>query len=705
MSPEDLFAPDGIALVGASEDRHYPRSILVNLLAQGYPPERIYPIHPRHQSVLGLPCHRSLASLPAPPSLVVLATQRDTVPGLLLEAAEAGARAAVVLADGFAEQGPEGRRRQDELAAICRERDLLMLGPNTLGFIAPVHGVGVWAGGELSVTPRAGALAIVSQSSGTLNLLLAQAGHRHMGLSVAASVGNEAVLQAADLIAYLAQDQDTKVIACFLETATHPARLARALEAAAAAGKPVVTLKIGRSERARRNAVAHTGRMASSGAAWEALLERTGAVVVHDLDELLETSALFLHQRPVSGRGGLGIATISGGDCGLLADLCEELQVPLPEVGADTRAALVRALEKDALVGNPLDCENLRREDRSRFDAAIDALCREPAFDLVAFRMQIDYEPSRSQRELYGDLLARAAAAGRMAALLTRSVEPLGSAWFEFCEGLDVAFLPSYRTALASIGHFLGWRPRTSEPPTGVPEEMDEAEPEARTLGWAETQAWLAQAGIPYAPSRLAATPEAAAEAAAELGFPVALKVASAELAHKTESQGVRLGLVSAPDVQHAAEEMAGRHTDREGFEVQRMATGGVEMIVGMTRDPAVGPVLLAGTGGVLAELVADVALALPPLNELDALALIERLRGARLLHGYRGGAAADVTALARLLSGLSRFLVEQGQDVLEVDLNPVIVTPEGAVAVDALVRVRAAPQLSSAQSAGGSST
>jgi acetyltransferase len=467
----------------------------------------------------------------------------------------------------------------------------------------------------------------------------------------------------------------------------------------------VVTLKIGRSERARRNAVAHTGRMASSGAAWQALLERAGAVLVRDLDELLETSALFGHRRQVSGSGGLGIATISGGDCGLLADLCEELQVPLPEVGPDTRAELVRALEKDALVGNPLDCENLRREDRSRFDAAIDALCREPAFDLVAFRMQVDPQPSRSQRELYTDLLARAAAAGRMAAVLTRSAEPLDSAWFEFCEGLGVPFLPSYRTALASIGHFLRWRARRSPPPGAVPEEMDESEPEARTLGWAETQAWLDQAGIAYAAARLAPTPDAAADAAAELGFPVALKIVSAGLAHKTESHGVRLGLASATEVRLAAEQMAASHPQLEGFEVQRMAGQGVEMIVGMTRDPAVGPVMLVGTGGVLAELVADVALALPPLGAADALALIDRLRGSALLRGYRGGVPAAVPALARLLSGLSGFLVERGEDVLEIDLNPVIVTPEGAIAVDAMVRVRAAPQPSRAQSAGGSST
>jgi acyl-CoA synthetase (NDP forming) len=685
-----LFSPDGIALVGASEERHYPRSILLNLLSLDYPPERIYPVHPRHDTVLGLPCHRSLADLPRPASLVVIATQRDTVPGLLREAAGASARGVVVLADGYAEQGAEGRLRQNEVTAICQELGLVLLGPNTLGFMAPARGVGIWAGGQLPNPLRPGGLGIVSQSSGTLNLLLAQAGHRHLGLSAAVSVGNEAVLDAADFISHLAAAPDTRVIACFLETADRPARLARALEAAARAGKPVVTLKIGRSERARRNAVAHTGRLASSGAAWEALLERVGVILVHDLDELLETSALLLHRRPASGSGGLGIATISGGDCGLLADLCDELQVPLPDVGPGTRTTLVHSLEKEALLGNPLDCENLRREDRARFEAAIDAFCGEPAFGIVAFRMNLDSRPSPALRELYGDLLGRAAAAGRTAAVMSRSAEPLDSSWFEFFEALDVAFLPAYRTALASIGYFLRWRPeRLSLSPTGVPEETTAAEPEARTLGWEETQAWLRRAGIPYVASRLAPTPEAAAAAAGELGYPVALKIASAGLPHKTEAGAVRVGLASASEVKAAAQEMGARHPSREGFEVQRMASAGIEMIVGMTRDPAIGQVILIGSGGELAELAADVALALPPLNDSDATELIDRLPSSRLLRGYRGRAAVDGAALARLVGGFARFLAEDGDDVLEVDLNPVIVGTEGVVVVDALVRVR----------------
>lgn len=688
---EALFSPDGIALVGASEERHYPRSILKNLLGVGYPAERIFPVNPRYGDILGLPCFPSLEELPERVSLVVVATQRDTVPAMLRDAARAGARAAVVLADGFAEQGAAGRARQAEVAAICAEHGLSLLGPNTLGFIAPARGVGVWAGGELPSRLGSGRLAIVSQSSGTLNLLLAQAGHRHLGLSAAVSVGNEAVLDAADFIAYLAADGDTRVIACFLETTARPAGLVRALEAARSAGKPVVMLKIGRSERARRNAIAHTGHLATSGAAWEALLQRLGAVLVDDLDELLETSALFVHRRPASGRGGLGVATISGGDCGLISDICERLGVPLPDVGPATRAELVRALEKDSLLGNPLDCENLRREDRARFDAAIAAFCREEGFDLVAFRMNLDPQPTGSLRDLYRSLLGSAATADRMAVVLSRSAEPLGSAWFEFFESLDVAFLPTYRSSLASIGHFLrGTAAAGSTASLAVPEETEEAEQAARTLDWQETQAWLDAAAIPHVDSRFAPGPEGAAVAAGELGFPVVLKAVASKLAHKSEAGGVRLDLGSAEEVVVAAQAMAAANPGLDGLEVQAMAGSGVEVILGMTRDPAVGPVLLVGMGGVLAELSSDVRLAVPPLTKDESLRLVDSLRGAPLLRGYRGGAALDVEFLAGLVAGFSRFVVEGGEDLLEVDLNPIIVLPEGAVAVDALVRVRA---------------
>jgi len=703
MLLDHLLGAEGVAILGASEARHYARSVFKNLLLLGYPRDRIFPVNPKYRAVFGLRCYPSMAALPAPVPLVVVATHRDTVAGLVSDAASMGARAAVVLADGFAEQGMEGRKLQDELAAFCIERSLALLGPNTLGFVSPSSGLGVWAGGELAPL-RPGGVALVSQSSGTLNLLLGLAGHRHIGLQSAVSVGNEAVLDAAHFIDHFAEDAKVTAIAVFLETTARPAALARALRKAYGAGKAVIMLKVGRSDRARRNVVAHTGRLASSGPAWEALLERLGVVLVEDLDELVQTVSLFANRRPLSGQGGLGICTISGGDCSLLSDLCERLAIPLPDVGPLTHDKLVAALEKPTLLGNPLDCENLQREDQQRFEASIDAFCQDPVFDVVAYRMNLEAGPTDALRALYRDLVRRARGAGKMPVVLTRAAEPLDSAWFRFFVDDQVAFLPSYRTALAAIGHLLRWARATQERaplpfPSAVPEHMDAAHGSVSTLPWTATRQWLREAGIPCAPARLAQTPQEAADLAMEIGFPVAAKLVSPALPHKSEANAVRLHLATSHQVVEACRAMAAelpkRHPDAvlEGFELQTMMSGGIEMFLGMTRDEAVGPVLLVGVGGVWAEIVRDVLLAVPPVDHADCLALLRRLRVAPLLEGYRGSPPADVPALADLMATFSRFVVQRQDELQEMDLNPVVVLPEGkgAFALDALVRVRMA--------------
>ncbi len=704
MLLDHLLRAEGVAILGASEARHYSRSVLKNLLLLGYPPDRIFPVNPKYGAVLGLRCYPSMVALPAPVPLVVLATHRDTVAGLLSDAADQGARAAVVLADGFAEQGIEGRKLQDEVTAICIERNLALLGPNTLGFVSLSTGLGVWAGGELAAPLHPGGVALVSQSSGTLNLLLGLAGHRHIGLKSAVSVGNEAVLDASHFIDYFAGEAEVTVIAVFLETTTRPAALARALQRARRAEKPVIMLKVGRSDRARRNVIAHTGRLASSGPAWEALLERLGVVLVEDLDELMQTVSLFAHRRPLSGHGGLGICTISGGDCSLLSDLSERLDVPLPDVGPPTHDKLVAALGKATLLGNPLDCEDLRREDQERFEASIDAFCQDPAFDVVAYRMNLEAEPTGALRTLYRDLVRRATGAGKMAVVLTRAAEPLDSAWFSFFVDDQVAFLPSYRPALAAIGHLLRWARATQERaplsfPSAVPEHTDAADGSVKTLPWTATRQWLGEAGIPCAPARLAQTPQEAADLAMEIGFPVAAKLVSPSLPHKSEANALRLHLATSHEVVEACRAMAADLPKRspdavlEGFEIQAMMSGGIEMILGMTRDQAVGPVLLVGVGGVWAEIVREVVLAVPPVDHADCLALLRRLRVAPLLQGFRGGPPADVGALADLMATFSRFVVQRQDELQEMDLNPVVVLPEGkgAFALDALVRVRMA--------------
>lgn len=696
-SLRDFFSPNGVAIVGASETRHYPQSILGNLLGMGYPKERIFPINPRYEHVGGLACYPSLTSLPDPVSLAVFTTRRETIIPLLDEAARRGVSAAVVLADGYAEEGPEGRQRQKALARKAESLGISLLGPNTLGYLAPGSGVGIWAAGTLPGPMRRGGVALAFQSSGTLNLIFSLACHRHVGIRAGVSVGNEAVLDVADVLEHFAMDPEVTVIAAFLETTERPQRLAAALALARQQGKPVVVLKVGRSDRARRNAVAHTGRLASAAGAWDALLNQLGVIQVRDLDELIETAVVFTHRQGMSDEGGVGLCTISGGDCSLLSDLAEELSVPVPDVTEPTRQVLVQALRKPSLLGNPLDCENLQREDPARFQECIAAFCRDPRLQVIAFRMHLEEEPNDSLRALYRSLIDSAKAANKNAVVLSRAAESLSTAWFQFFEDHGVAFLPSYRAALSSIRHLLNWANRRGPAewvPAAVPATVSPPGEPGRVRSWKETQEWLRHASIPYASSRLVSTPEEAGVAARALGMPVVAKLVGPFLAHKSDVGAVRLGLTTEAEVISACRAMLRTLKDRqaqggvEGFEIQRMVPGGVEMIVGMIRDAAVGPVVLVGMGGVFAEVLHDVVLAVPPVSAADALVLIGRLRGAPLLRGVRGGVPVAVSALAELIAVFSQAVVRTEDRIAEIDLNPVLVRHEGVSVVDALITV-----------------
>jgi acyl-CoA synthetase (NDP forming) len=696
-SLREFFSPDGVAIVGASDTRHYPQSILENLQRMGYPKERIFPINPRHPQVGGLACYPSLAAVPGPVSLAVFTTRRETILPMLEEAAQRGVRATVVLADGYAEEGPEGRRRQEELSRKAESLGIALLGPNTLGYLAPGSGVGVWAAGTLPGPMRRGGVALAFQSSGTLNLMFSLACHRHIGIRAGVSVGNEAVLDIADVLEYFAMDAEVTVIAAFLETTERPQRLAAALSLARRRGKPVVMLRVGRSDRARRNALAHTGRLASAAGAWDALLGQLGVILVRDLDELIETAVVFSHREgtPAAEGGGVGLCTISGGDCSLLSDLAEELSVPVPDVTEPTRDVLVRALRKPTLLGNPLDCENLRREDPARFQECISAFCRDPRLRVVAFRMNLEQEPNDSLRSLYRSLVDCAKAANKNAVVLSRAAESLSSAWFEFFEDNGVAFLPSYRTALSSVRHLLSWASSGTSAewlPAAVPARVSSPGDSSRVWSWKETQEWLRRASIPYVRCQLVRTPEESGGAASALGMPVAAKLVGPSLVHKSDASAIRLGLTTEAEVVDACRAMLrnlgnGEARDTlEGFEIQRMVPDGVEMILGMTRDAAVGPVLLIGMGGVFAEVLHDVALAIPPVSAGEALALIGRLRGAPLLHGARGGSPVAVSALAELVAAFSQAIVRSDDRVAAIDLNPVLVRRDGVSVVDALI-------------------
>ncbi|MEX2291628.1 MAG: acetate--CoA ligase family protein [Mycobacteriales bacterium] len=698
---DSFLQPAGIAIVGATDERYYARSLIRNLLAAGFPAENVYPVHPRHETVGGLTCYADLASIPNAVDLVVVITRADTVAEIIREAGKIGASAALVLADGFAEQGEAGRKLQEELAVTAGETGVAVLGPNTLGFLAPPEGVGAWAAGELSQPLIPGSVGVVFQSSGILNLFLTLSVQRRLGIRAAFSTGNEVSVDVADLVEYFARDDKTRVIAMVLETTTRPRRLIAALKLARSMGKPVVMLKLGASERARRNAVAHTGRMASSASAWEAMLRRLDVVLVHDHDELVEAAALFDAapspdrsggQRPA----GAALVTISGGDCSLLADLAEREGLPLADLTPETVTQLADVLEKPGLLGNPLDCENLHQTDYEAFLEAVGILCGDPGVDIVGFRLNLPSDPTDRLRKLYRDATTVARECGVEPVVLSRASEPLAAEWFTVFSELGVPFLPAFRPAVTVMSR---WCAR-SEPAIGpdvalesVPEHVS-APSQGTVASWQQTQEFLGRAGIPYAPCALVSTQLEAVTAAATLPYPLVAKLISPDAPHKSDLGGVITGLGDEAAVAEAFTRLQGIAAENrlplEGVELQAMISGGFEMILGLKVDPVVGPLLLVGVGGVLAEVTHDVVLDVPTLDQQSAEQLIRRLTSAPLFAGYRGRDRLDISAFASIVVKLAEFSMQESGQILELDLNPVLVMPQGqgAVAVDALAVV-----------------
>jgi acyl-CoA synthetase (NDP forming) len=698
-----FFRPAGIAIVGATDDRYYPKSLIRNLLAAGFPAEQVYPVHPRHETVGGLRCYPELAAIGRPVDLVVVITRGDTVAGIVAQAGRIGARAALVLADGFAEQGEAGRKLQDELSAAAEEAGVVVLGPNTLGFLAPPEGIGAWAAGELSRPLTPGSVGVVFQSSGMLNLFLSLSLQRTLGIRAAFSTGNELTVDVADLVEYFARDDRTRVIAMVLETTTRPRRLIEALELAKSVGKPVVMLKLGASERAQRNAIAHTGRMASSATAWEAMLRRLDVVLVHDHDELVEAAALFDAAPPPDRSGqdapvGAALVTISGGDCSLLSDLAERVGLPLADLAPGTVTALADVMEKPDLLGNPLDCENLHQTDPQAFLDAVRTLCRDARVGIVGFRLNLPDTLSPRLKDLYRNATEVAREEGVVPVVLSRASEPFGEEWFGFFAELGLPFLPAYRPALTVMARWCAARSQAVAIPGPVLEAVPDvvAVPaDGAVASWTDTQELLQRAGIDYAPCALVTTEEQARKAAGRLPFPLVAKLISPLAPHKSDIGGVVVGLQDEQAVVEAftrLQRIAAEHDlPLEGVELQAMVSGGFEMILGLKVDPVVGPLLLVGVGGVLAEVTHDVVLDVPALDQAAAEALVRRLASAPLLEGYRGRDRLDVPAFAAMVVRLADYAARNSDEVLELDFNPVLVLPEGqgAVAVDALAVLR----------------
>ncbi len=701
-----LLKPRNIALIGASERAPHAAALMRNLFRFGFPKDRIYPVNPRYEQLFDLPCYPSVGAVPGEVDLAVVAIPRDRTVQVMEECAAKGVHAALTVATGFGEFDETGRGYQAELARIVRESGMALAGPNTLGYLALESGAALWSS-PLPELLTIGPVSAVFSSAGLLNLFLNTAADRCLGFRYAIAPGNQVGAGFTDYLRAAVDDDGTRVIVAVIESMSRPEEMAGLLDLARERGKVVVALRLGRSQKGGRAVASHSGNMATSGAVWDGLFRQKGVIPVDNLDQMLEVTALAVgtpepYRLPRT--GGVGIVTISGGDCSFLADICERNDVDLPEPSGATYEALRSHFDKEGFNGNPLDIEELHWADRPGYLECLETFMRDDNFAVVCCRLNLPKSPSDRLTQLYRESAAALRRGGKPFLFLSRASEQLDRAWFEFFAELNVPLLLEYEKSLCAVRDVLALSRRSMDgyPGEAGPSLADPAETEAlRALlaggdaSHSVVRRMLRAYGIPMAPERLTGSRERAMEAAGEMGFPVALKVESADLPHKTEVGGVRLNLASAEEVAQAydrlLEEVGKKASDAriDGVLVQKMVQGVAEVIIGTSRTPDLGICLVFGLGGIYTEVLRDVSFRLPPLGPADAHDMIREIRTYPLLTGVRGLPKADVAALAEAIVALSRLALDFRDEVDEMELNPLMVLPEGqgVLAVDTLIR------------------
>jgi acyl-CoA synthetase (NDP forming) len=674
-----------VAIVGASTRTGSFGAQLVAEAVAGDPSVRVVPVNPRYAEVAGLRCVPTIADVDGPVDLVMLGVPNTVLEAQLQAAAAAGARSAVVYASGY-EPAQAGRAPLVErLAAIARDAGMAVCGGNCMGFWNLDAGVRALGYQENAVPPR-GPVTFLSHSGSAFSTLLRN--HRGIGFNLVVSAGQEYVTTLADYLHYALDQPTTRVAALLMETVRDPVGFRSALERAAAADVPVVALKVGRSAVATRMVAAHSGALAGEDGAYEALFDAYGVLRAGDLDELCDTVELLAAGRRAAA-GAVATVHDSGAERALAVDVAETVGLPFATLTAATMQGLGELLDPGLEPGNPLDVWGTGQDTRTLFADALRLLAADPGVAAVALGVDLvrEYDAEEAYLEAAFDT---AAATAKPVVLLSNAHSSVHRPSAERLRAGGVPVLEGTRSGMLAVRHLLELRDFRSRPAV-VAQPVDTA----RAARWRERLALgtpspaeglelLADYGIAVAATRTASDADGAVAAAQDVGYPVVLKTDEPAVAHKSEVGGVVLGLDGPAAVRAAYDDVAGRL----GRQVSVSATvpPGLEIALGVVRDPQFGPMLLVAAGGLLVELLHDRALAIPPVDRERAAALIERLRVRPLLDGVRGAPAADIGAVVDALVGLSTLAVELG-DVLEaLDVNPLVCGPAGAVAVDALV-------------------
>jgi acyl-CoA synthetase (NDP forming) len=673
-----MLSARSVAVVGASDRAGSFGWRLTTEALRSSGVERVHLVSPTRASAFGRPCVPSLADVPEPVDLVLLGIPDKAIPATLVTAAARGDAGAVIF-------GSVHGMKDDLLTAAG---EMAVVGGGCMGFVDTT--TGVRAIGYLERDPLpAGPIGLVTHSGSVFSALLRT--RRPLGFTLAVSSGQELVTTTADYLEYLLTLPETGVIGLVLETMRDAPRLAAGLATAAERGIPVCALTVGTSVHGKALVDAHSGAIAGSDAGWEALFSAYGVHRCSDLDDLTDSLEAFsIGRRHVPGSGrGIATAHDSGAERVLVADIAERLGVRFATLSEATLTRLAAALDPGLVPMNPLDVWGRGSDTVALFTECLGALADDPDTGVVALACDLveEYDGDDSLAVALETLLTRT---DKPLAVVAHVTSAIHQATADRLRASGVPVLEGTASGLRALGHLM------APPPRPRPAALVDAGRQARwtarlASGEAlDSSAWsalLGDYGIPVVPGETASAGDAAVAAADRLGYPVVLKSDAADVHHKTEADGVRLGLDGPAAAAAAYDDLAARLGP--SVVVQHQASG-VEVALGIVRDPLLGPLVMVAAGGVLVELVADRAVALPPLDRETALGLIDRLRVSALLEGYRGSLPADTDALADAVVALGQLAVELGDHLDGVDLNPVLVGPHAAYVVDALVLPRA---------------
>jgi len=694
MSMEKLLAPKTVAIVGASDKEGFGGDTCRNVLSYANT-DNVYFVNPKRDELFGKKCYHSLSDIPVDIDLAVLCTPQKTIEPLLREAASKGAGGAVVYASGYSEVGtPEGVAAEKSLKTLCAELDISLMGPNCAGFINYIDRV-VGFAFISDERDRTGSVGFVSQSG---QLCLSFMDNPSMRFSYSISSGNSSVVTMEDYLDYLIEDDNTKVVGLYLEGITQPEKFEKALRKAAEIRKPIVVLKAGRSEKGSQVAASHTGSLSGADVIYDAIFKKFGVIRVNDAEELLATTQLFATLPTLPQQTGFASINLSGGETGICADMGEMAGIEYPDFEEETLNRLRALLPEYASPANPLDTTATISYDADVYASVLQTVMDDPNIGLVVVGYTLLHEIADPCIHYMAKGIENVVRHGNpkpmvMLPFFENSRNP---EYLNKLNELGVPVLPPPTYGFAALRHlmdFINYSPDENTLELSIPATGTESTTH-RTLSEYESASILREYGVRTPEGSVVDSADGAAETAESLGYPVVMKIASADIAHKSDIGGVALNIQDADAAREAFDRIMANAKSHapdanvDGVFVQKMLSPGMEVIIGVNSDPQFGPAVLVGLGGIFVEIFRDTSLRPAPFGKDEAKRMLEELKAFPLFNGYRGQAELDVEALAEAIANVARLASERRNEIVELDVNPVFVYEKGngICAADALV-------------------